>query len=192
MANIDYNPSFLTLLKKHLILELREAFREAISAPMSGNLVERQNARAKHVLDGIGKLIDTTVEKAVPSAVGKVVVESRAPSRSASGGLAGRGVPSLWNQLTGVFWSPQGGPAASSEGSSSPSTPVIARSRSASEDNGAESRSSSGPSTTASRAISGASAASRATSVVSPRSWGGGRGKTRRTGRSKTPKQYSK
>lgn len=181
MANID-NPTFIELLKGHLVREFREAFREAMGTPMSGNLVETHNARAKHVLAGLKEIVDIAVDKAAS--------ESRAPSRSASGGpsSAAGSKGGILDLMSGWFSGPpaaarssSGQSAAPSEGSSSPSTPVIARSRSPSVGD-AEPRSSSGPTTTTSRASSGASAGS----------WSGGRGKTRRTGRSKPSKRYSK
>ena len=178
MANID-NPTFIELLKGHLFVELREAFREGMGIPMSGNLVERQNSRAKDVLGGLKKMVNIAVDKAAS--------ESRAPSRSASGGQSST-LPSILGLMSGWFSGPpsaarssSGQSAAPSEGSSSPPTPA-ARSRSPSFEEVAEPRSSSGPAATASRASSGVSAGS----------WTGGRGKTRRTGRSKPSKRYSK
>ena len=190
MANID-NPTFIELLKGHLVREIREAFREAMGTPMSGNLVETHNARAKHVLGGLKEMVDIVapkaVAKAVPIAVDKAASESRAPSRSASGGQSST-LPSILGLMSGWLSGPpaaarssSGQSAAPSERNSSPTTPVP-RSRSASFEEVAEPRSSSGPNATASRIPSGASAGS----------WTGGRGKTRRTGRSKPSKRYSK
>ena len=201
MANID-NPTFIQLLKGHLVREIREAFREAMGTPMSGNLVETHNARAKHVLDGLKEMVDIAVDKAAS--------ESRAPSRSASGGpsSAAGSKGGILDLMSGWFSGPpaaarssSGQSAAPSEGNSLPTTPV-ARSRSASRLSFGESTTAPGPNaatagsnggTALSRSSSGPAAApSRASSGASAGSWTGGRGKTRRTGRSKPSKRYSK
>ena len=188
--------SFTNLLKKHLSIEFREAFREAISAPPTGNLIEAQNDRARHVLGGLRQMVDKAVEKVVPKAVEKAASESRAPSRSASGGPSRAPPATSILDLMAGWWS---GPPAAAR--SSPSTPVIERSRAASfEGNGAapgsnapaaSSRSSSGASANA-PGSNAAAAASRASSGASAGSWTRGGGKTRRTGRSKPSKRYSK
>lgn len=162
--------SFTNLLKKHLRIEFREAFREAISAPPTGNIIEAQNDRVRHVLDGLRQMVDKAVEKAAS--------ESRAPSRSASGGPSRAPPATSILDLVAGWWS---GPPAAAR--SSPSTP-IARSRAASFEGNGAAPGSNAPAA-ASRSSSGASAnapgsnaaASRASSGASAGSWTRGGGK---------------
>ena len=171
--------SFTNLLKKHLRIEFREAFREAISAPPTGNIIEAQNDRVRHVLDGLRQMVDKAVEKAAS--------ESRAPSRSASGGPSRAPPATSILDLVAGWWS---GPPAAARSSpstpiarSSPSTP-IARSRAASFEGNGAAPGSNAPAA-ASRSSSGASAnapgsnaaASRASSGASAGSWTRGGGK---------------